>query len=84
MYRGLTERSLEASRPAVTRAGGIFIPCIIPCIRSDVNRRKSLRRLSIPDWARTSSLRLRRPTLYPIELRGLISNLPYAIRSYDN
>ncbi len=25
---------------------------------------------SIPDWTRTSNLRLRRPTLYPIELRG--------------
>jgi hypothetical protein len=30
-------------------------------------------RKGIPDRARTCSLRLRRPTLYPIELRGLIS-----------
>src|SRR6266446_3391604 len=29
-----------------------------------------LRLTIIPDWIRTSNLRLRRPTLYPIELRG--------------
>ena len=27
----------------------------------------------IPDWIRTSNLRLRRPTLYPVELRGLLT-----------
>ena len=27
-------------------------------------------KLSIPEWIRTTNLRLRRPTLYPVELRG--------------
>src|SRR5262245_4718197 len=36
--------------------------------------------LSIPDWIRTSNLRLRRPTLYPVELRGLMPfSLDYVI-----
>ena len=26
--------------------------------------------MSIPEWTRTTNLRLRRPALYPIELRG--------------
>ena len=29
----------------------------------------------IPDWIRTSNLRLRRPTLYPVELRGRMVEL---------
>ena len=69
---GLTERSLEASR-LLQRSEGILIPCIIQCTAEIIkpqNRRKSLSALNIPDWIRTSNLRLRRPTLYPVELRG--------------
>ncbi len=29
-----------------------------------------LKRVNIPEWIRTTNLRLRRPTLYPVELRG--------------
>ena len=35
-----------------------------------VNRTKGKGRTSIPERTRTSNLRLRRPTLYPVELRG--------------
>ena len=31
--------------------------------------------LNIPEWIRTTNLRLRRPTLYPVELRGRKANL---------
>ncbi len=48
--------------------------CLVTCCdRAIVNR---LRKIfwscddGIPDWIRTSNLRLRRPTLYPVELRG--------------
>ncbi len=34
-------------------------------------KRNPTRSGNVPGWTRTSSLRLRRPTLYPIELRGL-------------
>jgi hypothetical protein len=36
-----------------------------------------LRFSSIPDRSRTCNLRLRRPTLYPIELRGRSHNILY-------
>ena len=48
--------------------GGIY--CTIYCIPLSASRRKSLSCLNIPDRSRTCNLRLRRPTLYPIELRG--------------
>ena len=53
---------------------GLFVLCFQErfctrfCIILWANRRKS----SIPDKIRTCNLRLRRPTLYPVELRGLI------------
>src|SRR5262245_6321604 len=34
---------------------------------------KFIARESMPDWGRTNNLRLRRPTLYPIELRARAS-----------
>jgi hypothetical protein len=40
-----------------------------------------LRFSSIPDRSRTCNLRLRRPTLYPIELRGQTQSILHNVQS---
>lgn len=53
-----TERAVLAAAPSDDNAK-------FPASTETITAREN-----IPEWARTTNLRLRRPTLYPIELRG--------------
>ena len=48
----------------------------------DINIKNAAKQ-NTPGWARTSNLWLRKPALYPIELRGLISLIPEQVSLFS-